>query len=602
MAEEDLKFKVTADTDDLEKSLKEVRQGLDKTGDEAKETGEKLDKMSESGGKSGASLQNMALKAGAAVLAFKGMTAALDEFERRSGIINRFSGDISEASRRVNGLSSDLELMAASQKVTEAGLELTAHQFANLSVAAQEFAAATGQDASAAMDRLADALATGRTGALKQFGVELEGVTGQANIQAAAIKKLEEKYGDMESSADTMAGQLAVLRNRFSNLASEMVVGLDAALKVDDGLRENNKTLSESIETWEAFKGGAVIAFSTIAGAAKGFAKDIMELGGAIATFGVAVKKSLTGDIAGANKEFGKLNSSVLTFDKTLITAHKSAKAASDAMIDLDRNSGPLTTKITNLGNAADTASKGIKKLAKETKSLADLMDEATGGRDFLADTEKRDPMEEIDKYVAEYDEAMKKKAEADRKAQEAAEAHAEAMRRQEEESQRASMELSAGAETVAGAFTNMVNDVAKGEADLEESFQSMTAALLTSLGEQLVAMGVKDIFMGISRALSSYGFDATAASLIANGGAAVGAGVAFGAAGAAVAPSGGGAEADAAQAQAASPSTGNDAQSSGQQRAEQTVVVNVNSPMPKEYVGRTINDATRAATRRGVA
>jgi chromosome segregation ATPase len=159
--------------------------------------------------------------------------AAADEFERQSGILNRFNGDVSEAARRTNGLVSQLDLMAAQNRVAASGLQLTGEQFATLSVRASEMAAATGGDATEGINRLMQAIATGRTGALREYGVDLEGITDMTEKQEEAIRQLTEGYEDAESSADTFGGMLAVLETRMEDAKTEMIAAAN-----DSGLLE----------------------------------------------------------------------------------------------------------------------------------------------------------------------------------------------------------------------------------------------------------------------------------------------------------------------------------------------------------------------------
>ncbi len=64
--------------------------------------------------------------------------------------------------------------------------------------------------------------------------------------------------------------------------------------------------------------------------------------------------------------------------------------------------------------------------------------------------------------------------------------------------------------------------DMAKGQ---EVAWDKIIADLLTRYGTELFASGVKDVALGTSRALGSYGLDATAYGLITSGGIAMGAG-----------------------------------------------------------------------------
>lgn len=174
------------------------------------------------------------------------------EYERTAGVINRFTGDISNASQRVHGLISDLDLMIAQSRVSQAGLSLTAEQFGTVAVAASEFASRLDGNAVASLERLTRALATGRTGALREFGINLDGVTGQANIQAAAIAALTAQYGGLESSADTLGGQVLTLSTRWDNYRTSVV----AAAQANQSLIQGSGELSNSIDDLTRAFGG----------------------------------------------------------------------------------------------------------------------------------------------------------------------------------------------------------------------------------------------------------------------------------------------------------------------------------------------------------
>lgn len=187
----------------------------------------------------GANLGGMVVAAQAAIAAVKELVASAKElaveYERQSGIMNRFSGDISEAATRTRGLTSDLDLMIASNKTLAAGLELSGHEFANIAVAANEFAAATGGDATQAMEALAQAIATGRQGQLRKFGIDLTGITGLTNQQTEAMRQLNEKWGESESSADTLGGELLNLDVTLENLKTEVI----SVINDSDALEES---------------------------------------------------------------------------------------------------------------------------------------------------------------------------------------------------------------------------------------------------------------------------------------------------------------------------------------------------------------------------
>jgi len=220
-------------------------KGIDSTVRELRQLEGQLNDVGGSMDGAGASSSNMAQNITAGVVAAQAAYAAIsrlatavgaaaDEFERQSGILNRFTGDITEASARTNGLISQLDLMTAQSRAAAAGLTLTGDQFATVSVRASEFAARTGGDATQALNSLIGAIATGRAGQLLQYGVDLQGITEITDKQTAALAGLTEGYEDAESSADTLGGRLAVLETEFDNIQTEIIQVVN-----DSGLLES---------------------------------------------------------------------------------------------------------------------------------------------------------------------------------------------------------------------------------------------------------------------------------------------------------------------------------------------------------------------------
>lgn len=146
-----------------------------------------------------------------------------DAFERQMAVMNRFTGNVDEALRRTNGLITRFDAMAASATASQAGLTLSAQAMGDVAVAASEFAASTGGDATEALDKLTRALAQGEEGALREFGISLGNAKTQADRQRVALEQLNRQYGNAESSADTLAGKLQVLENRLADAATDMI-------------------------------------------------------------------------------------------------------------------------------------------------------------------------------------------------------------------------------------------------------------------------------------------------------------------------------------------------------------------------------------------
>lgn len=77
----------------------------------------------------------------------------------------------------------------------------------------------------------------------------------------------------------------------------------------------------------------------------------------------------------------------------------------------------------------------------------------------------------------------------------------------------------------LANTLVNAALDAAEGQ---EVAFDQVLKGFLRSTGQSLVGQGIMDVMKGISRAITSYGFDPTAAALVAHGGVEIAAGTAM--------------------------------------------------------------------------
>lgn len=216
-----------------------------------------------------------------------------EEWERQAGILNRFTGDVSAARERLHGLISDLDLMKAQARLSAAGLDLTAEQFATVAVRANEFAAATGGDATQAIEQLGQALISGSDRSLRQFGIAVEGVTDRAGRQRAAIEALQTEWGDAESSADTLGGKFQELDVWIENVKTEFFETLTASQELKDAIEE----LGDSLERLGIT---APAVADAIAGTVHVIASFFQTIADAVSSFADAVDSIRSGDFAGA--------------------------------------------------------------------------------------------------------------------------------------------------------------------------------------------------------------------------------------------------------------------------------------------------------------
>jgi len=239
--------KIVADLDRLKGESRQAGDGMEKLGDDTK--------------KSGTSLESFATTASHTIDVVKQIYAALssaasavvdfaEEFERQAGVINTFSGDITEASSRINGLISDLDLMVAHSKGVHAGLTLTSHELGNVAVAATRMAGAFNIDDKQALDQLMESLVRGTSRGLIPFGIELEGVTGKAAIQQAALAQLEAQYGSLTDEADTLFGKILASETMWENFKTNIIattLETGELERATNDLEESLGGLSESL-------------------------------------------------------------------------------------------------------------------------------------------------------------------------------------------------------------------------------------------------------------------------------------------------------------------------------------------------------------------
>ena len=144
-------------------------------------------------------------------------------------------------------------------------------------------------------------------------------------------------------------------------------------------------------------------------------------------------------------------------------------------------------------------------------------------------------------------------------------------------------------ASSISDAMAGLVTDLITGG-------EVSTAAVMKGLGDQLVGMGVKDVFAGTARAISSYGADPSAWSLIAVGGAEIAAGVGMGAAGAAMGGGGGGGGGAGAGGGRPTPGAASD-DNGGRDRGP--TVINMYALNPTAETGRSIAKGLRTSERK---
>lgn len=146
----------------------------------------------------------------------------------------------------------DDDITASSQAVL-AQFELTGEQIMQLTPLMQDYAAKTGKDLPTAAEDLGKAM-LGQGRALKDIGVDFEDTGTLAGNFDGVIAALSEKVvGFAEVDAETAAGKLEVLRNRFGEVQEKIGGALMPALQaLVDWLDGDGMEVIEGLGTWIA--------------------------------------------------------------------------------------------------------------------------------------------------------------------------------------------------------------------------------------------------------------------------------------------------------------------------------------------------------------
>lgn len=537
------------------------------------------------------------------------------EWERQAGIVANFSGNIDAARSRVGGLISDLDLMAAHSRATAGGLQMTADEFATLAVRASELAQSTGEDASAALQRLLDALVNGSTDGLRPFGVELAKASSLAESQTQTIAALTSGYESASAGAQTLGGIFGRLSTEIDNITSSFIRAIQESGALDeatDALFGSIGDLSSSLhDTSQGFSTieRYAIAFGATLGAMIQRARDAGET---LSALGEIMSGVATGDAAAITRATMTLTREVESFDEI----QDRLMARGQARIIARRAQA-----------AAETAA-----IREQTQALAEnaaVRSRGGGGRGG-GSAEPEDPLAEfglfdghlvlqtIDEMIAaelelEAIEQERQRAEQERLStylqankakmealeQERAEADADRERRaaqirqldeyaaKQRETQAAIVEGSRGVQQLLASGVEMLIE---GNDNLGASFAEMLKNWLKTFAVQQAMLGAAAIAEAIGMAVTNTAGAATklasAAKHFALAAVAGGASAAIPAGGASTAGVAGGANGG-----GASSGTGGGGGGS--------VVININSPVAEPLIGRTQERARVAAERR---
>ena len=185
------------------------------------------------------------LQAGYQMVKGFGMKVAntVKELDKFGQAYKNLTGPIGEADDATKGMIDTMSLMVQRNKIAEAGLDLTAKQYRIVAVAAVKMAQATGQDATAAFERLTKSILMGSSRSLKEFGIDLEETEDQVKAQKESIEKLTAKYGETTVAVETASEALFIMKNDFDTLSAtvydEVIPSFAAGVLAFSGLHDS---------------------------------------------------------------------------------------------------------------------------------------------------------------------------------------------------------------------------------------------------------------------------------------------------------------------------------------------------------------------------
>ncbi len=240
-------------------------ESLDKTDETQKKVEASTKSLSEQYNEFSSSVSNTVNMAKDAFAAFQRVSA---EVGRQAGIMRNLAGSVDEANSRINGLITSIDLMEARNKFATQGLQLTAHEFANVSVAASAFAETTGENATEAMNKFGEAIAEGNAENLRKLGITITDTSSKMAIQQQALAALETQFGSTEAQINNTAEAMDAMKNSASNVITEFTKGLQTSANWDRTL----KTLRDSANSVaQAFGVTMSDSFSLAEESGKGF-------------------------------------------------------------------------------------------------------------------------------------------------------------------------------------------------------------------------------------------------------------------------------------------------------------------------------------------
>ena len=397
--------------------------------------------------------------------------------------------DLASKIQRTTAFSDDtvvsVETLAATYSKTNA-------QALKLTQATIDFAAATGRDANEAALQLSQTL-NGQIGRLGRLFPELKNFTASQLEAGAAVDYFAKRFaGSAQNQVDTFAGRVAQLKNNFDDFLKsigQLITRSPAVLAIIQKISDTFASLSDSI-TKNA--GGndpfreIIIGFSYVASAsietgrliglnlALGFERAIQ----AYRAFNVIATLGLGDD---TNQKLLDSNNRVRDLKNELATPGTASTFFDELIFKIGQTSGKLKQFV-----------------GEDLKKSLSVGDSATFFRGTIFDTLESLPftMGQIMDATAEaFQNGVDKIVETSRQGI----------------GQAATQAFQGFANSVSSGFAAIGKALVKGQ----NVFQAFAGALLSGIGQAAIQMGSFYILLGLARAFSTYGLDATAFELI---------------------------------------------------------------------------------------
>jgi hypothetical protein len=166
------------------------------------------------------SFSNVALKIGAFAASAIALNAVAENHVRQ---LSRLGEAYSSVEAATNGAISASDALKLRGAVNQAGLQMTANQLGLLTRAAREYAIATGEEASTAIEKLTNAIVNNSEDALSELGLAQARATSSTQTLANMTLELENRYRNAPPAIRTLNEEFAKLPTTLALVGAAIV-------------------------------------------------------------------------------------------------------------------------------------------------------------------------------------------------------------------------------------------------------------------------------------------------------------------------------------------------------------------------------------------